>query len=232
MVDDEFEIVGTGLLPDDFDNGVGVGDGGGLGGGDYEDFAGGDGELDHLSADAGGGVDEHEIGGGADAGNLEEKALHGFAFEIGEVGEAGGAGNDLESIWAGDDDFLKPLLALDDVIEVELGIEVEEKVDVGEAHVSVDDDDVEALAGVVDAEVGDEGGFADAAFAAGDGDDAGVFYLDFVADADERAKVSGLIGHDQGPEPWAEAGTSSSMRSTMRRESATSMSEGTSWPLV
>ena len=53
----------------------------------------------------------------------------------------------------------------------------------------------------MDTAVGDEGGFADAAFTAGYGDDPGVFYLDFVADPDEGAKVSGLIGHDQRPDP-------------------------------
>ena len=84
----------------------------------------------------------------------------------------------------------------------------------------------------MDAEVGDEGGFADPAFTAGYGDDAGVFDLDVVADADEGAKVGGLIGHDQGPEPGAEAGTSSRIRSTIRRVSATWMSAGTSWPFV
>jgi len=61
--------------------------------------------------------------------------------------------------------------------------------------------------GVVDTAVGNEGGFANPAFTAGYGDDAGVFYLDFVADPDEGAKVSGLIGYGQRPEPWAEAGT-------------------------
>ena len=68
LVDNEFEIVGSGLLPDDFDDGLGVGDGGGLRGGDDEGFAGGDGELNDL---------------GADAGDVEEEAPHGLAFEVG-----------------------------------------------------------------------------------------------------------------------------------------------------
>jgi hypothetical protein len=90
LVDNEFEIVESGLLPDDFDDGGGVGDRGGLRRGDDEDFAGGDGELNDPGADAGGGFDKHEIGGGA--------------------------GDDLEPVRAGDDDFLEAFLALDDVV--------------------------------------------------------------------------------------------------------------------
>jgi len=45
----------------------------------------------------------------------------------------------------------------------------------------------------MDAKVGDESGLADAAFAAGNGDDAGVLYLSVVADAGECAEVGSLV---------------------------------------
>ena len=173
-VDHDADLAGGAAADEHLHDGVGVGDGGGFGGGDDDDVIGGGGEGEDVAADAGAGVDDEGVGGFAEGFEVgDDAAAVGFG-EVGHLGEARGAGNQREAGGHLGDDIGERALPGDDVGEVEARLDVAEDVGVGEAEVGIEEDNAAAHGGEDAGEVDGKIGFADAAFAGGDGDGLGA----------------------------------------------------------
>lgn len=134
------------------------------------------------------GFGAHGEGGGGDAGGdvyqcniivLGEVAevLHQLVQlgqrQVGKLVVASAASDEGEALRCGGENVAQGELAAEVVGEVALGGEVELDVGVGEAGVAIEHQDFFTLFGQLGGEVEGEGGFADAAFTGGDGEDGG-----------------------------------------------------------
>ena len=145
---------------------VGVGDGGGLRGGDHEDLLGGGVEVGDVFRDAGLGVDEdeveivvHPVQG------LEQLQLL-LRVEPGEALHPGPGRQDADALRPLDQDRLQALLAAEEMVEVVVRRQPEDHVDVRQAQVGVEDEHPLAHAAEQHRQVGDHRGLAHPALAA------------------------------------------------------------------
>ena len=155
----------------DLDHRVGVDDGRRLERRHDEHALGEQQQLDDVVGDAGGGVDEQEVETGADAPDDRVEPLPLLRVQRGQRADAAAGRNDPDAERALDRDLVERLLAGQHVAEVMRRREAEQHVDVAEAEVGVEDADAMAEARQRHGQVDDDVGLADAALAAGDGDD-------------------------------------------------------------
>ena len=145
----------------------------------------------HVGADAGAGVDEDDVGAFLELGQGVDQALAVVVGQVGHPGQARGAADQAKSARRLDQHVAQFLLAGDDVGEVAGKIDVAKHVGVGQAKVGIEQDDALARRRQLDGEVDGDVALADAAFAAGDGDDAGAPPL-----LDQRSQLRGLVNEN------------------------------------
>ena len=165
------------VLGDGFDQGVGVGNAGRFGRGDDEGVVCSLAEGENVTGDAGTGVDDDDVGFVFEDTHFLNESLPLELAEVGHLCQAGGAADESDTGGALSDDLFEAALLRDDVSKGRAALDGQDHVEVGQAQVGVDEDDVFAGGGEADGEVGGHIGFADAAFAARDGEDAGGFAL-------------------------------------------------------
>src|SRR5262249_14173241 len=96
-----------------------------------------------------------------------------LVVEVCHFANALAAGDNLDPVRPLDHNVVEGEVVLDHVGQIELWPHTHKDVNVGQTEVCVEDGDAAPLAGDGDGEVDDDGRLADAALAAGDGNDAG-----------------------------------------------------------
>lgn len=174
LIDDKAGVGSAVLLPEEFEEGVGVGEGRGVWCGDEQ---GGGGLRAHEElgrGDARGDVDENN---GELAGESVEVCQQGGELGLGDRGETGmaGATGDEADVAAlgggevrdGEENIRQSGLTCKDVGEVAFWLDVKLDIEVGEAGVAIQQQHALALFGQNGGEIEGERGFADAAFTGG-----------------------------------------------------------------
>jgi hypothetical protein len=179
------------LLDHDFHEGVGGGEGGGLGLGYHHRLVAGQDEAENGVADARAGVDEEKVDRRLDVVELLEELLPLRLGEIGKLRDAGAGGNDPKPVRPVHHDVAHALVPRDDVAEVVLGRLPHQHGEVGEAEVSVEEGDPLPVPGEQQPGVEHEIRLAHSPLAAREGDGPAT-----LAGGRERLIQRGVEGHE------------------------------------
>jgi hypothetical protein len=171
-IDEEMHARGEEAFVGDFDDAIGVEGGGNVGRGDDDRLVGDAEELHHGGRDSGAGIDEEQVELRGDAEQLAGETLAHVGVEIGHPQNARSSANEVGSGGAHLDDFVQPSASVDDIEKGGLGSDPGEDMGIGHAEIGIEEEDAEAQVSEGDGEVDGDGGLADTALAAGDGDDA------------------------------------------------------------
>lgn len=176
-----------GLVEDDVDAGIGsssengfcggisVGDTGGIGACNQDDFVTEFEEAEDAVFEAGGAVKDQKIGGFAEVSELAEEEIELFGSRAHEGGDGTGTRDGLDASRGVGENFGQSFLLSDDVLEVEFGGDSEGDVQVSELEIGVEYGGFGPSFGEGGGEVCGEAGFSDSAFSTGDCDGEHVF---------------------------------------------------------
>src|SRR5580658_1467490 len=170
-VDGDLYALGQPLQRRDLDIGVGVGDGGGLVGGEDDAGARLSGEQPHRALDAGAEIEHDPIVVLSEELQLRPQRHEPAWGKRREAARAGASGNNIESTLVGAGHLCQRGVPRDDAAEIALGREAELHVDIGEAEIAVEEQRLASGLRQGMREGDREPGLADAAFARRDSDD-------------------------------------------------------------
>jgi hypothetical protein len=168
-IDHHAEILDAHLLRQHLHGGVGIHQRCRLGRDHQDDFLGHPDEEEHVVANAGARIDEHQIEALGQAVEGGDEAQLFVLAKLGQLLNAGGRGQDVNARPHLDEHVVGRHLGIEQIAHVPFGLHAEDDLDVGQAEIGVDDQHALAALGAQHGQVGGQHGLAHPALAAGHG---------------------------------------------------------------
>ena len=136
---------------------------------DDQDVVGRQTEADDRAGDPGRRVDQDRIGLLLQAAQMLEQPMLLALADVRQTIQTRGAADDPQSLGAGLNNFLHPLMSANHMRDVVFAADVHHQVEIAQGQVRIQQEHALIRGGQADGQVGGDVGLADAAFAAGDG---------------------------------------------------------------